>query len=349
MPVIPVDQLDDPRHPLLADYANVREKQLAEEFRERGALGPPGWSPGAFPVAPLGKFMVEGDLVLRRLLESPFPLISLLVTPTRLDALADIRPAIDPAVPIFVIPPPRLEALVGFNLHRGLLAIAARRPPLALADVLARAAGRPLLVLESLANHDNVGACFRNAAAFGAAGIILSPDSADPLYRKSTRVAMGHTLTLPFARVGIGPGSPRDHWLDDLKPLRAAGYTLAALSPRGTPIRAFMAARPPAAPLAWLVGAEGPGLSNAALAAADAGVSIPMTPGVDSLNVAVATAIALEHTAATAATAPPRSLDPSIPLIPRSLDPSIPPYHPPAVLVRMHMEPAPGPLTAPGF
>jgi len=155
------------------------------------------------------------------------------------------------------------------------------------APLFAGARGRPLLVLERVADPDNLGALFRSAWAFAAGGVLLAAGGADPLYRKAVRASMGAVLELPFARVACWPG--------DLAALRAAGYRVVALAPHA-PLA--LAALAPGAPTALLLGSEGEGLSEAALAAADSRVRIEVARGVDSLNVAAAGAIALHHLAA---------------------------------------------------
>jgi tRNA G18 (ribose-2'-O)-methylase SpoU len=192
---------------------------------------------------------------------------------------------------------------VGFALHRGIVAVANRPSPADPGRVLATAArtaaptGTPRLVavLEGLNDHENIGALFRNAAAFGVAGVLLDPTCADPLYRRSVRVSVGHVLHIPFARV--------TSWPDGLHQLRAAGFVVAALAPRAAAadrvsttslVELASQISGPGQPVgvALLLGAEGPGLSAAALAACDMTVSIPMADGVDSLNVATAAAVA---------------------------------------------------------
>ncbi|MHB1929268.1 MAG: TrmH family RNA methyltransferase, partial [Acidimicrobiales bacterium] len=176
-----------------------------------------------------------------------------------------------------------LRRTIGFDLHRGVVALGRRLPPREVGDLL-DAAG-PLVVAEGLNDHENLGALFRNAAALGAGGVVLDPRGADPLYRRSVRVSLGHVLGVPWARCA--------DWPADLDRLRAAGWRVVALtpSPRAQPLRGVTGG----ARTALLVGAEGPGLTVGALAGADEAVRIPMAGGVDSLNVATAAAIALYH------------------------------------------------------
>jgi tRNA G18 (ribose-2'-O)-methylase SpoU len=165
---------------------------------------------------------------------------------------------------------------VGFNLHRGVVAAVERAPALSVAAVASGA--RALVALERLNDIENLGALFRNARAFGVDGVLLDPETADPRNRRSVRVSLGHVLRVPFARCTA------DEW-----PLRLPGCTIAALTPAGdVDVRDLVGE-----PVALVLGAEGPGLSEAALAAADVRVRIPMADRVDSLNVAVAAAVAL--------------------------------------------------------
>jgi len=171
--------------------------------------------------------------------------------------------------------------VVGFHLNRGVLAVADRA---AQPDALAlTATARLLAVLEGVGDHENLGALFRNAAALGVDGVLLGPGCADPLYRRSVRVSMGNVLRVPFTT------SP--DWPAGLHALRRAGFRVLALTPatRATPLRQVETA---GRRVAVLLGSEGPGLSAEAMAAAEELVRIPMVPGVDSLNVATAAAIA---------------------------------------------------------
>jgi tRNA G18 (ribose-2'-O)-methylase SpoU len=192
---------------------------------------------------------------------------------------------------------------VGFALHRGVVAVANRPSPADAARLLANAAGTsapegapPLVaILEGLNDHENIGALFRNAAAFGVAGVLLDPTCADPLYRRSIRVYVGHVLHVPFARLVPWPAG--------LQQVRAAGFVIAALAPRPAvdsgvtavslaELQDWMSGSNQPVGVALLLGAEGSGLTERALAASDVVVPIPMADGVDSLNVATAAALA---------------------------------------------------------
>jgi tRNA G18 (ribose-2'-O)-methylase SpoU len=174
-----------------------------------------------------------------------------------------------------------MAEVVGFHLNRGVLATADRVPVPSVAELIARSSH--LAVLEGINDHENLGGLFRNAAAFGVDAILLGPGCADPLYRRSVRVSMGHVLRVPFA--------PLRRWTQDLHALRAAGFRVVALTPLVDAVP-LPEAGVGAGRVAWLLGAEGAGLSAEALAAADLAVRIPMASGVDSLNVATAAAIA---------------------------------------------------------
>jgi tRNA G18 (ribose-2'-O)-methylase SpoU len=257
----------DPDDPRLADF---RDLTRADRRPDR---------PGG-----RGLVLAEGVPVVRRLLDSPYPVRAVLGIPARIDALAADLSEVD--APVYVVAGPDLLAkVVGFHLNRGVLASADRAPAPALPELL-RTTSR-LAVCEGVNDHENLGALFRNAAALGVDAVLLGDRCADPLYRRSVRVSMGHVLRIPFA--------PLAPWPDGLALLRAAGFTLLALTPTepASPLGDLDPARLPRTAL--LLGAEGPGLTDAALAAADLRVRIPMAPGVDSLNIATAAAIAFHH------------------------------------------------------
>jgi len=227
-----------------------------------------------------GLVIAEGVVVVRRLLDSPYPVRSLLGVPRRLAEL-DLS-AVD--APAYAADADTMARIVGFHLNRGVLAVADRAPTPSVADL---SAGRLLAVLEGVNDHENLGALFRNAAALGVDGVLLGPRCADPLYRRSVRVSMGHVLRVPFAAL---PGQ----WPGSLDGLRTAGLTVAALTPAPDAVP-LAAAGLTGVRTALLLGSEGPGLSAEALAAADLRVRIPMATGVDSLNVATAAAVAFHE------------------------------------------------------
>ncbi len=276
--LIDVADISDPR---LAEYANMRDAELAQRADPLDAR------------AHGGLFIAEGDLVVRRLIASRFRTRSVLLTPTRLDAMrADIE-RLPTETPVYVAPPPVLNGIVGFNMHRGLLAIGERAGAGERAvDELLTHDG-PLIVLEDVNNHDNLGGVFRCAASLGGGGVgvVLSPRCADPLYRKALRVSIGCVLSVPFARSAA--------WPEDLERMRGMGWHVLAMTPAADAVdvgEAMAASRKAGAKIALLLGAEGPGLSAEAMRAATARVRIPMhraSPEVDSLNVHVAAGIGL--------------------------------------------------------
>lgn len=267
MPLLPIDHFGDPR---IADYRNVPDPEL---LRRRGV------------------FVAEGRLVVRTLLTSShFQALSVLVTEAARRSLEIVLAPRIETLPVYVADRSLLAEIVGFNVHRGCLALGARPVETPVADVLASLPdGALVVVLEGVGNADNVGGVFRNAVAFGADAVLLGPGCCDPLYRKAVRVSIGGTLRMRFATI---PG-----WPDRLEEVRGAGFTLAALTPdadaediAGLSRRFDRRGR-----LAILLGAEGTGLSSEAKAAADVRVRIPMAPGIDSLNVATASGIALHR------------------------------------------------------
>jgi tRNA G18 (ribose-2'-O)-methylase SpoU len=293
----PLVGVDDPDDPGLAPYRDLNDPA----GRRRTA-------------ADRSIFVVEGRLGVERLLTSGYAVESLLVDDRQVTAVGGLVAGVRArGAPVYVASRSVVAATVGFALHRGVVAVARRPAPADAAGVLAGASpsdagGGPAVVavLEGLNDHENIGALFRNAAAFGVGGVLLDPTCADPLYRRSVRVSMGHVLHVPFARLGSWPGG--------IATVRDAGFTVVGLAPhppsRGGPARLRLSdlrdrvpdgrARPGAAAgVALLLGAEGPGLSDGALAAADGVASIPMAEGADSLNVATAAAIAFHELRAT--------------------------------------------------
>lgn len=258
----PVSDVHDPR---LADYHLLRDRERRREA---------------------STFLVESPLVVRRLLaESPFHVRSLLVTPAALEGLRDVLVGTDLGE-VYVGASALLREILGFEFHRGCLAIADRGPALDARRLCEPPGPRTVLILEAVTDPDNVGGLFRDARAFGVAAVLLTPGSGDPLYPKAIRVSMGAALTVPFARLS--------GWPADLGWLRDAGYALLALTPAGAVDLASLGHRSPApSRVALLAGNEGIGLGQSVLAAADLTVSIAVAPGADSLNVAVAAGIAL--------------------------------------------------------
>jgi len=268
---VPVLSIDDAGDPRLADYLGIPDPQLA---RGRGV------------------FVAEGRLVVSRLLASRFTTRSVMVTPAALGGL-DHEFQERPCLPVYVVPQGVMNAVAGFNIHRGCLAIG-ERPPSETWDALVRGLGpldppvqAPILVaLEHVGNADNVGATFRAAAAFGADGVLLDDGCADPLYRKAIRTSMGGALRVPFALdVPLA---------DALAALRNDGWAVVGLTPAGgTASAREVFARTRGARVVLVLGHEGDGISPAAAAACTHLARIPMRAEVDSLNVAMAAGVAL--------------------------------------------------------
>jgi tRNA G18 (ribose-2'-O)-methylase SpoU len=225
-----------------------------------------------------GFFVAEGMLAVEALVASPFRVRTVLADERWADR---VRAVVGDRAPVVVRPAGEVAAIAGFAFHRGVLASADRGTP---ADPAALVAGARLVaVTEGLGDHENVGALFRNAAAFGVDAVLVDPTTADPLYRRSVRVSLGHVLRVPFARLSALP--------EGLAVVRAAGLEVVALTPAADAVPLADLPRD-GRPRALVVGAEGPGLTAATLAAADRRARIPLAAGVDSLNVATAAAIA---------------------------------------------------------
>lgn len=278
MNLIPIQTLEDPR---VSDYANMRDAELAQRRDPLDAA------------AHGGLFIAEGELVVERLVRSRFPTRSVLLTENRLNSMRASLAELPAMTPIYSATQSVLNAIVGFIMHRGVLAIGTRTEPWTVSQLAERSG--PLVVLEDLANHDNLGGIFRNAAALGGpgSGVLLSPRCADPLYRKSLRVSMGHILSVPFARAAS--------WPDDLHRLRDRGWLVAGLTPSAGAIDLESAAQDwSGRRVALVVGTEGTGLSAAALQSCDHSLRIRMrmSPNgevIDSLNAAMAAGIALHR------------------------------------------------------
>lgn len=254
--------IDDPRDPRIADYVELRDpaRRARTELRE-------------------GIFVAEGANVVRRLLASGIRLRSVLVTPGQHARLAQELDPID--APVYVADRTTLATTVGFDLHRGVVASAVRPAPPALEPTLA--AARTVVMLEGLNDQENLGAIARTTRALGSDALLLDPSCADPFYRRVVRVSMGEILFLPAVRL--------DPWPDAIAAVQAAGFRVAALTP--SPGAESLYTWSPPERVALLAGAEGPGLSPGALAAADVRLRIPMREDVDSMNVGHAIAVAL--------------------------------------------------------
>ena len=230
-----------------------------------------------------GLYMAESDKVIRRALGAGHRLRSLLMTPRWVQEWPDLlATAQEQGAPVYVAAPKVAEQLTGFHLHRGVLA-AMHRPELpSVASVVAGA--RRVAVLEDIVDHTNVGAVFRSAAALGVDAVLVTPRCADPLYRRSVRVSMGTVFQVPWTRI--------DPWPGGVDLLRREGFTVAALALSEDSVSLDEVEAAPPERLALVLGTEGDGLASRTVEAADLVVRIPMGGGVDSLNVAAASAVA---------------------------------------------------------
>lgn len=259
----------------VVDIADPSDARL-DDFRDLNSVD-------RRPDLPTGKGLViaEGVLVVQRMLASRFTPRALLGTDRRLTELGDDLAGCD--TPYYRVSAEVMAEVVGFHLNRGVLAAAARVPEPTVADLVTGA--RSIAVLEGVNDHENLGSIFRNGAGLGVDAVVFGAGCADPLYRRAVRVSMGHALLLPYAR--------SVNWPADLTMLRENGFRLLAMTPdrRAEPLSTAMAAVRDE-PVAVLVGAEGPGLSEQSMRASDIRVRIPMSRGTDSLNVATAAALA---------------------------------------------------------
>lgn len=269
--------ITDPRDPLLDDFRDLNHSDSRPDL--------PGGK---------GLVIAEGPLVVTRLLESRFPVRSIVGFPAKLESfLADehVRALIEEqGIPVTAVERPTLAEAAGFDMHRGLLASADRAEDLKVAEAIEGA--RTVAVLEGVGDHENIGSMFRNAAGMGVDAVLFGNGCADPLYRRVVRVSMGHVLRTPFARFG----GKYTTWQRELATLHDAGFHLISLTP--DPGAAHLADAMvddkgvPFEKVAILIGAEGPGLTEHAMRATDIRARIPMAPGTDSLNLATAAAIA---------------------------------------------------------
>ncbi|HEV2637004.1 MAG TPA: RNA methyltransferase [Actinocrinis sp.] len=260
-------RITDPEDPRLSDYLHLTDLELRKRTEPE-----------------LGLFIAEGDKVIRRAAAAGYPIRSLLLSDKWLPLMAPVIGDAfrDAAAPAYVGSPELLEQVTGFHVHRGALAALGRRP---LPDAGALlAASRRIVVLEKVNNHTNIGAVFRSAAALGMDAVLLAPDCADPLYRRAVRVSMGTVFAVPYAKL--------EPWPAALDLLAAHGYRRMALTPAADAVDLRALTLAPDDKVALFLGSEGDGLSDAAFAACDLRVRIPMAAGVDSLNVAAAAAVA---------------------------------------------------------
>ncbi|MFG2922767.1 TrmH family RNA methyltransferase [Streptomyces sp. NPDC048305] len=263
--------VDDPDDPRLSDYTGLTDVELRRR-REPAE----------------GLFIAEGEKVIRRAANAGYAMRSMLLTPKWTDVMRDVIE--EATAPVHVVTPALAEKVTGYHVHRGALASMQRKPlpdPGTLLDA-ERGSVRRVAVFEDIVDHANLGAAFRNAAALGVDAVLLTPRCADPLYRRAVKVSMGSVFHVPWTRL--------TSWPDDIGLLRRAGFTTAALclSDRSITLDELVARRYER--LALVFGTEGDGLTPEALGAADAHVRIPMDAGVDSLNVAAASAVAFYAT-----------------------------------------------------
>ncbi|MEA5154182.1 RNA methyltransferase [Raineyella sp.] len=257
--------ITDPHDDRVADYVRLRDVSLRRSLE-----------------AEHGLFIAEGEKVIRRALEAGYPPRSFLLAPRWIDSLSDVLGQ-HPGVPIYVVTEQMAEEITGFHVHRGALGSMRRQSGRAMADLLGL---QRLVVCEDIVDHTNVGAILRSAAGMGWDGCLLAPRAADPLYRRAVKVSMGAVFSLPWARI--------ESWADAVPTLRDAGYlTLAmALSDDSRPLPDVARGLAADRKVAILLGTEGGGLSRRWMEQADIVVRIPMGHGIDSLNVAAASAVA---------------------------------------------------------
>ena len=254
----------DAADPRLSDYVALRDTSLRRSLESERGL-----------------FIAEGEKVIRRAIEAGHRPRSFLLAERWIGGLSDLIER-HPGAPVYVVTEALAEQVTGFHVHRGALASLHRAEPTPMADLLGL--GR-LVVAEDIVDHTNVGAIIRNAAGLGWDGVLLAPRAADPLYRRSVKVSMGTVFSLPWSRL--------DDWATAIPTLQGAGFTVVALALTADAVSLdHYAAGPRPDKLAVVVGTEGDGLSRRWVEQADAVVQIPMQHGVDSLNVAAATAVA---------------------------------------------------------
>ncbi|WP_173868732.1 RNA methyltransferase [Streptomyces albus subsp. chlorinus] len=258
--IVTVDDPDDPR---LSDYTGLTDVELRRK-REPAE----------------GLFIAEGEKVIRRARQAGYEMRSMLLSAKWLDVMRDVIDEV-PA-PVYAVSPEVAERVTGYHVHRGALASMQRKPLPAPAGLLTTA--RRVVIMEAVNDHTNIGAIFRSAAALGMDAVLLSPDCADPLYRRSVKVSMGAVFAVPYARL--------ETWPRGLETVRDAGFQLLALTPDEKAVPLDTVPTGGDQRTALMLGAEGNGLTTRALRAADEWVRIPMAHGVDSLNVGAAAAVA---------------------------------------------------------
>lgn len=266
--------IEDPDDPRLHDYTSLTDVELRRR-REPAE----------------GLFIAEGEKVIRRARHAGYRMRSMLLSAKWVDVMRDVIDEV-PA-PVYAVRPDLAEQVTGYHVHRGALASMQRKPLPTAEDLLAAAparqgAGRRVAIFEDIVDHANLGAAFRSAAALGVDAVFLSPRCADPLYRRAVKVSMGAVLQVPWTRLAS--------WPKDIEGFRQQGFVTAALCLADKSITIGELAARRYAKLALMLGTEGDGLSVDALRAADEWVSIPMAAGVDSLNVAAASAVAFYAT-----------------------------------------------------
>ncbi|MFJ4921654.1 TrmH family RNA methyltransferase [Streptomyces sp. NPDC088725] len=259
--------VDDPDDPRLSDYTDLTDVELRRR-REPAE----------------GLFIAEGEKVIRRAGLAGYAMRSMLLSAKWVDVMRDVIDEAD--APVYAVDPALAERVTGYHVHRGALASMQRKPLPAPGQLLGEAGQstvRRVAVFEDIVDHANLGAAFRNAAALGVDVVLLTPRCADPFYRRSVKVSMGAVFQVPWTRL--------ESWPADIGILRSAGFTVAALCLSDRAITLDQLAARQDEKLALVFGTEGAGLTTGVLAAADEHVRIPMDAGVDSLNVAAASAV----------------------------------------------------------
>lgn len=266
----PVQRIDDAADPRIAGFVSIKERDLTGRQ---------------------GRFVAEGTVVLRMLAAAHqsgrgFAAEAILLLENRLAGVQEILERFPSTVPVYVANAQVFDAIAGFNMHRGVLALG-RREGAPGRDALIASLPASSLVLAAcgISNHDNMGALFRNAAAFGVDAVLMDETSCDPMYRKAIRVSVGSVLTVPFVREGSVAAM--------LERLQQTGFAIWGLSPAG---ETDLGAIPPAARTALLMGTEGEGLPQSVLTSIRT-ARIRQRPGLDSLNVSTAAGIALHQVA----------------------------------------------------